>query len=69
MNDNNIKIEKVILKVKDKELELTIDEIRLLKDVLDSFFENNSPTIVPVFPDYPNPYNPYPYPTIISNVG
>jgi hypothetical protein len=58
MPDAQVEIKKVVIKIKDIELSLTIDEARALKKILNDAFGDKETIYVPTYPIYPT------YPTI-----
>ncbi len=59
-------IKKIVLKIGDKELEITLDEAKELKDLLVKTFGSDNINYIPFtypqpyYPVYPRPYYPYP---------
>lgn len=72
---NECKIEKIILKIDDKKIELSMDQIKKLKSLLDDIFKKETVYIPAPYKEYipllhEKPYNPwpsYPWVTYCSN--
>lgn len=68
-----MKIEKVIVEINGEKTELTLDQVRELRDELDRILPQEFTPMFPVLMPYPVPYRPiwqidqpgWPYPTII----
>jgi hypothetical protein len=68
MDKNKVEISKIVIKIDGKELNLTLDETKQLRDILDNLLgDKNKITYIP----YTLPYitNPYPYWTVTTTTN
>ena len=56
----SVKIDRIILKVSGKEIELSVDEAKQLKDILGEMFGKDNTVVIPTLVPYPyiQPYYP-----------
>ncbi len=62
-----IKVEKIVLNIKGKKIELSPDEARTLRDSLNGVVGDTWHWTYPVYPTYPNPWLNFPSLTWDSN--
>ena len=56
-----VKVEKIVIKIGDKEVEYTLEEAKKLQELLNNLLGNKETIYVPVYPTYPQPYPYYSY--------
>ena len=61
MNEQQIQVEKITLKIKDQRIDLTLNELITLKNIIDDLVNNNNTKEYIYYPPLNPPYPQYPF--------